>query len=106
VDVMIIMVEPGLKSLETAERIKKLATDIGIKRIVVVINKVSNKKEEEFVKSKLDELGFKILGCIPRDELVIQAEMEDKPLIDYQQSAALNSIYHISENLLNYHSRN
>jgi CO dehydrogenase maturation factor len=106
VDVMIIVVEPGLKSLETAERIKKLATDIGIKRILVVINKVSNAMEEEFTTNKLDKLGFEILGCIPRDELVIQAEMEDKPLVDYQQSIALQSINHILENLLNYHSRN
>jgi len=106
VDLMIIVVEPGLKSLETAQRINKLAADIGIKRIVVVINKVSSRKEEEFLKNKLDEIGFEILGCIPRDELVIQAEMENKPLIYYQQSSALNSINHISENLLNYHSRN
>lgn len=102
VDVMIIVVEPGLKSLETAERIKKLATDIGIKSIAVVINKVSSRKEELFVKNKLDKLGFEILGCIPRDQLVIQAEMDDKPLIYYHKSSALNSINRIAENLLNY----
>ena len=106
VDVMVIVVEPGLKSLETAERINKLAADIGIKNITVVINKVSSKKEEEFVKNKLDEMGFNILGCIPRDELVIQAEMDDKPLVDYQKSRALNSINHIAENLLNHPPEN
>lgn len=106
VDLMIIVVEPGLKSLETAERIKKLATDIGIKRIVMVINKVSNKKEEEFVKNKLNNLDLEILGCIPRDEMVVQAEMEDKPLMEYQESSAFKSINRIAENLLNQHSGN
>ena len=42
VDLMIIVVEPGLKSLETAERIKRLANDIGIEEILCVVNKVSN----------------------------------------------------------------
>ena len=57
VDVMIIVVEPGLKSLETAERIKRLANDIGIEKIVCVVNKVSSPEEEEFVRGKLEELG-------------------------------------------------
>lgn len=39
VDVMVIVVEPGLKSFEIAARIKKLAGDIGIKNITGVIKK-------------------------------------------------------------------
>lgn len=101
VDVMIILVEPGLKSLETAERIKKLATDIGVKKIAVVINKVSNKKEEDFVSAKLEKLGLEVLGSIPRDETVVMADMEGKPLIEYPESDALDSIKKIAENLLN-----
>lgn len=106
VDVMIIVVEPGLKSLETAERIKRLAADIGIKNIAVVINKVSNKAEEEFVTDKLNELGLEVLGSIPRDDKVILADMEGKILLDYPESAALKSIKEIGENLLNYNPRN
>ena len=106
VDVMIIVVEPGLKSLETAERIKRLAADIGIRNIAVVINKVSNKAEEEFVTDKLNELGLEVLGSIPRDDNVILADMEGKILLDYPESVALKSIKEIGENLLNYNPRN
>lgn len=49
VDLMVIVVEPGLKSFETAERIKKLAGDIGIKNITGVINKVSTSSEKDFM---------------------------------------------------------
>ncbi|MCE7697385.1 MAG: carbon monoxide dehydrogenase, partial [Methanobacterium paludis] len=56
VDIMIIVVEPGLKSLETAERIKKLAKDIGIEKISCVINKASNQKQEDFLIQKLKEI--------------------------------------------------
>ncbi len=100
VDIMVIIVEPGLKSLETAERIKRLAMDIGIKEIVCVVNKVSNLEEEQFVRTKLEELGIKIIGTIPRDPLVIKADMEGKALIDYPDSEALASIEDISKNIL------
>lgn len=104
VDMMIIVVEPGLKSLETAERIKRLATDIGVKDIKVVLNKVSSKKEKKFLTTKLAELGLGVLGCVPRDDMVIQADMEGKTLIEYPQSSALASIRAIAETVLNYGS--
>ncbi len=100
VDIMIIVVEPGLKSLETAERIKRLARDIGIKEIVCVVNKVSSLEEEQFVRSKLEDLGIKIIGTIPRDPLVVKADMEGKALVDYPDSEALASIEDISKNIL------
>jgi CO dehydrogenase maturation factor len=101
VDLMIIVVEPGLKSLETAARIKKLATDIGIKKINVVLNKVSSKKEKEFLTTKLADLGLDILGCVPRDDMVIQADMDGESLINYPQSMALDYIRDIAETILN-----
>ena len=100
VDLMIIVVEPGLKSLETAERIKRLANDIGIEEILCVMNKVSNHDEEEFVKAKLDELGVDLIGTIPRDPIVVKADMEGKALIDYPESEALKSIQKISTKIL------
>jgi len=100
VDLMIIVVEPGLKSLETAGRIKRLASDIGISRIACVINKVSSETEESFVISKLKEMDLKVIGSIPRDEAVIVADMEGKPLVDYPDSAAFKSIEKIAEKIL------
>jgi len=104
VDLMIIVVEPGLKSLETAERIKKLANDIGVEKVVAVVNKVSSNDEETFVNNKLKELSLKVLGNIPRDESVIKADMEGLPLIDYPDSAALGAVKKIAENILSNYS--
>jgi CO dehydrogenase maturation factor len=101
VDMMIVVVEPGLKSLETAQRIKKLAKDIGINNIMAVINKVSSVEEEEFVEKKLKELGVGMLGSIPRDSTVISADMEGKPLTQYPESIALKSIEEIGKKILN-----
>jgi CO dehydrogenase maturation factor len=100
VDLMIIVVEPGLKSIETAERIKKLAADIGIPKITCVINKVSNEAEENFVVQKLKEIGLDVIGSIPRDENVIKADMEGQPLVNYPESTAFKSIEKIAEIIL------
>ncbi len=102
VDVMVIVAEPGLKSLETASRIKKLATDIGINNVVAVINKVSSDVEEKFVTEKLAEMGVDVLGSIPRDDLVVRADMEGRPLVDYTDSAALHAVEKIAGNVLNH----
>lgn len=99
VDIMIIVVEPSLNSIESAYRIKNLATDIGVKRIATVINKAS-KDQEKFIKNKLAEIGLEVMGCIPRDERVVKAEIERKPLINYPDSTALRSIQKIAETLL------
>lgn len=61
VDVFIVVVEPGIRSIQTFKHFKKLAKDIGIEKIFVVANKIRNKKDEEFVLENVDEkecLGF------------------------------------------------
>jgi CO dehydrogenase maturation factor len=98
---MIVVVEPGLKSLETAQRIKKLAGDIGVQNIVAVVNKVSSIEEEEFVEEKLKELSIEMLGSIPRDPAVITADMQGEPLARYPESSALKSIEEIGKKILN-----
>lgn len=55
IDLMIIVVEPGKRSIQTAGRIKKLGGDLGIEKFAVVINKVRD-DEVETVKSSLNSL--------------------------------------------------
>ncbi|MDR0912906.1 MAG: carbon monoxide dehydrogenase, partial [Methanobrevibacter sp.] len=99
VDTMIIVVEPGLKSIETAKRIKKLAIEIGIKNIVAVLNKCSSKEEKEFVEKELIAIDIDLIGAIPQDKDVILSDMEGKPLIEYKNSIALKSIEKIAEKI-------
>ena len=99
VDVMIIVVEPGQKSLETAERIKKLSRDIGIKKILAVLNKCSTKEEKEFVEKKLNKLDIKLIGTIPMDNEVIISDIDGNPLFEYKNSLALKSIKKIANEL-------
>jgi len=76
VDALIVVVEPGLKSIQTAETIKKLAKDIGIKRLFVAINKVRSEQEEVFLKKNLAD--FVVLGSIKESAKVRLADLEEK----------------------------
>jgi len=99
VDVMVIVVEPSLKSIKTAERIKKLSEDIGIKKIVAVLNKCSSNDENDFAREKLSEINICFIGSIPFDKSVMISDREGKPLISYKNSIALDYIKKIAKNL-------
>ena len=72
VDRFIVVVEPGMRSIETAFKIKKLADDIGIKSVDAIGNKIRTEADRDFLEEKLD--GIPLLGAIPYDEEVIHAD--------------------------------
>ena len=78
VDKLIVVVEPGRSSIETAHTIKKLAQDIGLQNIAVVGNKIRNKSDKEFVVSNLPGLEF--LGFIPYDTAITEADLANLSL--------------------------
>lgn len=74
VDALIVVVEPGLKSIQTAKTIRKLAGEIGIKNIFLVINKVGTDKELAQVKERMEEFFF--LGRVGYSEKVLKSDIE------------------------------
>jgi CO dehydrogenase maturation factor len=93
VDKLIVVVEPRRGSIETAYRIDKLAKDIGLGDITVVANKVHSQSEREFITSRLK--GFDFLGFIPYDQAMVQAEINNLPLIEASPyiAVAVKDIY-------------
>lgn len=74
VDALVIVVNPGARSRAAASQIKKLGTEIGIKNIIVLGNRVRNKDDEELIKESLP--GHEILGFLPETEEIIKADRE------------------------------
>lgn len=61
VDAFIVVVEPGARSLQTYEKIQKLAEDIGVLKIYVVGNKIQNQYDKDFILNSVGKescLGF------------------------------------------------
>jgi len=74
VDALIVVVEPGKRSIQTAEQIKKLAKDIGIRNIFIVGSKIREEKDLQFIRDHL--AGFELLGSVSLSEEVKKADME------------------------------
>jgi len=91
VDWFITVVEPSAKSVETAQKIKKLALEIGIKDIFVVGNKVRNNKDKDFIRSRFEEEV--IMGTIPvSDEILDIDKTEDGNITDNNVIDEINRI--------------
>jgi len=94
VDKLIIVVEPGRRSLETAQTIKGLAQDLGLQNIAVVGNKVRSPADKQFLISSLP--GFEFLGFIPYDQAIINADLANRSLLDasLKVTEEVKNIYH------------
>lgn len=84
VDAMLVVVEPTRRSLGTAAQIKKLANDIGLQRLYLVGNKVRNEDEAKFLETETPDLP--LLGCLPADLKVQEADRLGVPVYDYVES--------------------
>ena len=78
VDKMIIVVEPGQRSIETARRIRRLANDIGLNNLAIIANKIRNEAHRELLLSSLAD--FEFLGFISYDAAITEADMMHRPL--------------------------
>jgi len=85
VDKLIVVVEPGRRSLETAQQVRRLATDLGLEKVAVVANKVRQPQDLKFIKEHLQ--GLPLLGYIPFDEKIIEADLTARP--PYETNPAL-----------------
>lgn len=81
VDAMIIVVEPTRRSLGTAIQIKKLAQDIGLRRFLLVGNKVRDESEAAFLRAETP--GIPVLGFIPADPAVQEADRSGVAVYDF-----------------------
>lgn len=73
VDCLIVVVEPGRRSIETATKIKELAADIGLSHIALVGNKIRGESDREFLLTNMADYRF--MGFIPYDDQIIEADL-------------------------------
>jgi CO dehydrogenase maturation factor len=85
VDKLIVVVEPGRRSIDTAGHIRQLASEIKLNNIAVVGNKIRGPKDESFLKEHLD--GFEFLGFLPFDDALIEADLQGKSPFDVDSPA-------------------
>jgi CO dehydrogenase maturation factor len=73
-DVLVAVVEPYYKSLETGRRIAALAVELGLERVVLLANKIRDDAERDAVREFAEANDLEIAGVVPYDEGMEAAE--------------------------------
>jgi CO dehydrogenase maturation factor len=77
---MVVVVEPTVKSFVTARRLARRAAQQDAPRLVAVANKVERDEDAELVAA---ESGLEVIGAVPRDRAVVEADRDGTALIDH-----------------------
>ncbi len=80
VDDLLIVVEPGWASLQTAKRIEQLARDLHIRRTHVIANKICAPENLSFIGENL--IDMRIIGALPLDGDLERDARENRPRTD------------------------
>ena len=84
-DQFVVVIEPGSRSVQTYHNVKRLANDLGVKRVRVVANKVRDERDEQFVRQAIP--AEDLLGIIHYNSEVIDADRNGKSPYDFSPTA-------------------
>lgn len=84
-DQFIVVIEPGARSVQTYRNVKRLAADLGVKRVRVVANKIRDNEDEGYIRSVIP--AEDLLGCIRYNPQIIDADRQGKSPYDFSPAA-------------------
>lgn len=85
---LVVVVEPYLKSLDTAKRTAAVLREQPVIDLTVVANKVADSAEEDSVRRFCSSVGVRFLGSIPNDPDVRRADRGGVSLVDLSPAGA------------------
>jgi CO dehydrogenase maturation factor len=80
IDALVAVVEPGARSIETANNVAAMAAELGIKTVATVANKIIEPTQTELIKSRLRNIS--LVGALAYDRAVQQADLMLKPAFE------------------------
>ena len=78
IDALVVVVEPGGRSIETANTVAKMARDLGIEHVAAIANKITEPSQTEVIRSQLKDVA--LLGSLGYCRAVQQADLGRKPV--------------------------
>jgi CO dehydrogenase maturation factor len=75
VDALVVVVEPGGRSIETAKAIARMGSELGIKYVAAIANKITDITQVETIKSQLD---VPVLANIDYNPAVQEADLRNR----------------------------
>ncbi len=89
VDVLLVVLEPYYRSLETAGRTVPLARGLGIPHIYGIANKLRSPQDAEAVETYCRNHDLELIAKIPFDEAVVEADRTGRAVIDFDAAAPI-----------------
>lgn len=83
VDAVIAVIEPFYRSMETAARVCELARELGVQQIRAVANRIRTDEEFDAVSAFCAGRGIELIGRIPFDPALLEADRAGKAPIDH-----------------------
>lgn len=100
VDALLVVAEPYYRALETAGRLVPLGRELGVERVWVVANKVRDARDEAAIRQYCAAREIEVVGVVPFDEAVTEADAEGRALLDCRPEApAVVAITHLADTL-------
>lgn len=85
VDAFIVVVEPGQRSLQTADTVKNLAKGLGVKNVFAVANKTRGIDDIDFIRRNLKDV--ELIGALGFDHAIMESDIKGSP--PYEASPGL-----------------
>lgn len=76
VDVLVVVVEPGHRSMDCARDIERLASEIGLDHLIFVGNKIITADDEAYIRQELE--GRNIAALLPMSESLRMADRDGR----------------------------
>ncbi len=100
VDAIIVVLEPFYRSMETGRRVWELARELGVGRVWAVANRIRSEADLDAVQSFCEAHGTELIGALPFDEALLDADRAGKAPIDHDPcSPAVMQVRRIAESL-------
>jgi len=105
VDVLLVVVEPYYKSLETGRRTRDLAAELDIPEVRVVANKVRDDADREAIEEFCADNDLEIATVVPFDDAIRHADQDGTAPFDYDREApAVRAVEDLAADLLSTHT--
>ena len=74
VDVMVVVVEPGQRSIDCANNVIRMSKEIGVKHFVIAANKITNERDKQYITDAFPDLG--VTAFLPYSERIRAADRD------------------------------
>jgi CO dehydrogenase maturation factor len=101
VDAMLLITDSSFKAMETAKKIYELTTEMGIKKLFLIGNKIANANEGKLIEKFAENNNILLLGLIPYDKQIVEADIHgESPIKHVSKSKGIAVIRQSGESLI------